>query len=265
MPIAILEIPKTIAPSGINTSQAKELCEKARDSLHDMLNVPDPRDKETRIVRKGLDETILKMAFTIGPNEYPDFKPKSFFPTKDQVKLAGRSILKIIKESQLGISQVVIEAWRDTTFLLREEEIPEPVSPVSEEALREIGSNLNNPRIRLILSPQKREGVSSLKELYLPPENGGYQEVALKLSNRMTEILGLKEVTAEVEFADFADTDVSVEFDCETKPNNSISQEIRKYMAESVLYILDSCQSTKEGSGEVWVRQGQPERVVFGR
>lgn len=263
MPIAILEIPKEIS---IDIWQAKELCEKAGDSLHDMLKVPDPADKEIRIIRNSLGETTLRIAFTIGPNEYPDFEQKSFFPTKEQIKLAGQSVLKIIKDSQLDVSKVVIEAWRDTTFVPREEEISKPVSPVPEETLKEIGSRLDNPRIKLVLSPQKREGVPSLKEFGSSPENRGYQEVASKLSRRLTEILGRQEaITAEVEFADFAETDVSVEFDCETVPNNSIPQEVREYMAKSVLYILDSSQPTKEGSGEVWIRQGQPKRMVFNR
>lgn len=260
MPIAILEIPKD---SKIDVSQGKELCEKVEDCLHNTLGVPDPEDKESRVIRNSLGGIILRTAFTIGPNEYPDFEPKSFFPTRDQIELAGQSVLKIIKDSQFGVSRVVIEVWRDTTFVLREEEIAKPVSPVSEKILREIGSHLLNPRIRLVLSPQKQEGVSSSKELSPSPENGSYQEVALKLSNRMKEILGLKEVTTEVKFADFADTDVSVEFDCETDPNNSISKEAREYMAESVLHILDSSRSTKEGSGEVWIRQGQPQRTIF--
>lgn len=261
MPIAILEIPKDTA---INIRTAKELCEKAGDSLHNMLKVPDPEDKEIRIIRNSLGGTTLRIAFTIGPNEYPDFEPKSFFPTEEQIKLAGESVLRI-KDSPLDVSKVVIEAWRDTTFFLRKEEIPEPISPVSEEVLGEIGNHLDNPRIRLVLSPQKREGTPSLKELG-PSQENIYQEVALKLSRRLTEILGLQEaITAEVEFADFADTDVCVEFDCETGPNNSLPQEVREYLAKSVLYILDSSRPTQEGSGEVWIRQGQPERMVFNK
>ena len=263
MPIAILEIPKG---TSIDIWKAKELCGKAGDSLHDILSVPDPEDKEIRIIRNSLGGTTLRIAFTIGPNEYPKFEPKSFFPTKEQIESAGESVLEIIKDSQIGVSQVVFEAWRDTTFVLREGEASEPISPVSEEVLREIGSHLVNPRIRLVLSPQKREGASSLKELGSFPENKSYQEVASKLSSRLTEILGRKEaITAEVEFADFAETDFSVEFDCETDPNNSISQEVREYLTKSVLSILDSSRSTKEGFGEVWIRQGQPERIVFER
>lgn len=261
MPITILEIPKD---SKINVPQTKELCEKVGDCLHDTLRVPDPEDKESRVIRSSLGEIILRTAFTIGSNEYPDFEPKSFFPRKDQIESAGQAVLKIIKDSQPDVSKVVIEAWRDTTFVLREEKIPEPVSPVSEEVLREIGSHLYNPRIRLVLSPKKREGVSSLKELGLSPENASYQEVALKLSRRAAEILGRGEaITTEVEFADSADTDVTVEFDCELEPNNSIPQEVREFMAESVLHILNSTWATKEGSGEVWIRQGQPERMIF--
>lgn len=261
MPIAILEIPKN---SQTNVSQAKELCEKAGDCLRDALNVPDLEDKECRVIRNGSEGTILRMSFTVGPNEYPDSKPTSFFPTKDQIESAGKSVLTIAKESQLGISQVVIEAWRDTTFALRKGETSEPVSPMSNEALREIGSCLDRPRIKIVLSPQKQEGTSFLKEQSLSLEMDNYSKVAREISNRITEIFKFNEVvTAEVKFADLADTDVSIEFDCETESDNPITEEVRQFMAESVLHILDSNRSTKDGSGEVWIRQGQPERLVI--
>lgn len=229
-----------------------------------MLKIPNPEDKESRVIRSGFDKSKLTVAFTIGPNEYPGFEPKSFFPTKEQIELAGQSVLGMAKESQLGISQVVFESWQDTTFILRKKGAPEPVPPVPDEALREIGSNLVQPRIKIVLSPQKREGISSLKEQGLSSENRNFQEVALKISNRMTEILEPREpVAAEVEFAESADTDVSVEFDCGVESSKIIPEEVRKYMAESFLRVLDSNRTTKNGSGEVWIRQGKPERMVF--
>lgn len=75
----------------------------------------------------------------------------------------------------------------------------------------------------------------------------------------MKEILGLGGIEAEVEFTESADTDAAVEFDCD---GNSIPENVRRYMAESVLYLLDSTQ-LREGSGEVWIRQGQPETHRF--
>lgn len=156
MPIAILKIPKDAALSEVDISQAEELCRKGGNCLHEVLHVPDPEDKETRVIRSDSEETVLRIAFTIGPNEYPDFKPKSFFPTEEQIQSAGQSVLEIIKNSPIGVSQVVIEAWKNTTFILREEEIAEPVSPVSEETLKEIGSRLHNPRMKCFISPKTR-------------------------------------------------------------------------------------------------------------
>lgn len=263
MPIAILEIPKD---SKIDILKAKGLCDSVGNYVHDELGVPDPNDKESRVSGEISGGTVLRIAFTKGPREYPDFKgQEAFFPTEEQIKSVGQSVLGMAKDSQLGVSQVVIEAWSNTTFILRaEEETPEPVSPVPEEVLKEIGSRLLNPRINLVLSPKKREGVSSLKESGPSSENENYREVTLEISKRMTEMLGLKEaIDAEIKFADGADTDVSVEFDCETKSGSSIPEEVRKYMAESVLHILDSSRSTKEGSGEVWIRQNKPETKVF--
>lgn len=262
MPIAILEIPKG---KKIDLPKAEELCRRVGDCLHDKLEVPDKEDKEGRAIRTSLDETVLRITFTIGPNEYPKFEKKSFFPTTDQIESAGKSVLEIIKELKVDVSRVVIEAWRDTTFALREEEeIPELASPMPEKVLRDIGNHLSNPRIKLVLSPKKQEGGSSLKERDQPLENGGSEEVASELSRRLTEILGLKEIKAEVEFTELADTDIAVEFDCDTEPGKLIPEEIRKYMAESVLNLLGSNDHTKEGSAEVWIRQGKP-KVVFNK
>lgn len=168
MPIAILEIPRS---GRIDTSKAKELCDKAGNCLHDILGVPDPEDKESRVTRSVLDKAILRMSFTIGPNEYPDFEPKSFFPTAEQIESAGQSVMEVVKNSPFGVSQVIIEAWRNTTFVLREGETPKPVPRITEKELREIGSRLDKPRIRLVLSSLYQEGVSLSKELGQAPEN----------------------------------------------------------------------------------------------
>ena len=171
----------------------------------------------------------------------------------EQIESAGQTIQEMIEGSPFGISQIVIEAWKDTTFVLREGETSEPPPPISQEELKRIGNHLDRPRIRLVLSPQKRGGVSFSKELGQAPENES-NKATLKLAKRIAEIFGYEEV---------ADTDVSVEFDCETKAGKSIPEEVRRYLAESVLSILDSNSLTKDGSGEVWIRQGKPDTRVF--
>lgn len=260
MPIAILEIPKK---SQIRTSKAQELCVKAGDIAHSALRVPNPEDKETRVTEGISNKPILRISFTIGPNEYPEFKQKSFFPTEEQINSAGQSILKITKDSPISVSQVSIEAWKDTTFLLRKGETPEPALPVSKEELVKIGSNLGEPRIKLVLSPQKREGGSVSKELGHVPENEN-PRVTTELSKRIAEIFGYESpIKAETEFAKAADAEVSVEFDCGIDRGHAIPENVRKYMAESVLHVLDSSPLTKEGTGEVWIRQGQPHTKTY--
>ena len=181
----------------------------------------------------------------------------------EQIESAGQTIQEMIEGSPFGISQIVIEAWKDTTFVLREGETSEPPPPISQEELKRIGNHLDRPRIRLVLSPQKRGGVSFSKELGQAPENES-NKATLKLAKRIAEIFGYEEpITAELEFAQVADTDVSVEFDCETKAGKSIPEEVRRYLAESVLSILDLNSLTKDGSGEVWIRQGKPDTRVF--
>jgi hypothetical protein len=264
MPITILETSRNSLALREDVVRAKEFCDKIGNSVRDMLGVPDANDKESRVLRGDLGEDTLRIAFTVGPNEYPGFEKSSFYPEEEQIESAGQSVLNSAKESGFNVSRVLIEKWENTTFVPKKGEISEPASPISEKELKEIGSHLKEPKMKLFLSHKKQEGGPSSKEGDLSSENEKYKEVALKLSKRMTEMLGREDVVkTEIEFVDAADTDFSVEFDCETQPNKLIPQEARQCMAESALYILDQDKPTKEGSGEVWIRQGQPKTYTF--
>jgi hypothetical protein len=261
MPIAIFEIPRE---GSTDVPQAKKLCEDVGEIVHNALGVPAPDDKEIRVAEGTSDKPRLRIAFTVGPNEYPDYKPPSFFPTTEAIRSAGQAVAEAAKKSPLGISEAVVEAWRDTTFLLREEELPRPVSPMSAEDLKAIGRRLENPRIKLVLSPQKREGSSPAKEQDAVPQTES-QKVSAELARRMAEILGSEvPIAAEVEFAAAADTDIAVEFDCETVEGQAVLPEsARRFMAKTALQVLDGNPLTREGSAEVWIRQGRPEVQEF--
>lgn len=253
MPISILEVP---TGSLLRKDEARALCEKCGDLLHDTIKVPDPDDKEIRVVEiPSITSPNLRFAFTVGLKEYPDYNPPSFFPTQEQINSAGQAIISRLNNSSLDIPKIDIEAWPNTTFLLREGPIEEPTAPVSEE-LNLIRQSLNNPRIKIVFSPQKQEGVSIFKESGTTPDNEA-SEAVHKLANRFGEILGTR-VKAETEFAIDADSDISVEFDCDVAPNSQISENARLFLAESALHSLESTRISREGSAEVWIRQGSP-------
>lgn len=233
------------------------MCEEGNDILHEILEVPDPEDKEVRIVEKqSATSANLKFSFTIGPKEYPDYNPPSFFPTQEQINMAGKKILDRLKDSTLDISKIDIEAWSDTTFKLKEGKTSEPVSPVSSDELKIIGQKLDNPRITLAFSPQKQEGASTSKEIGISPDTEG-REATKKVADNIGQILGIP-ISIETIFAIEADSDIAVEFDCGVEPSLIIPENVRIYLAESVLHTLESLRIAKESSAEVWIRQGKP-------
>ena len=63
----------------------------------------------------------------------------------------------------------------------------------------------------------------------------------------------------------YADTDIAVEFDCLSTGEDPIPEAIRQTAAEQLMSYLDTHQLTREGSAEVWIRQGRATVFPFPR
>lgn len=112
-----------------------------------------------------------------------------------------------------------MEPWSDTTFIPRS---PETIAPDLSRLpeFREIGERLYQPRLTLVLSPGKLRGISVSKEGEPPKEESPYQALANEAHSLVAETLGLPEQIGspvEVIVAHYADSDISVEFDCQPK------------------------------------------------
>lgn len=263
MPLCSVEVPRGAAPEVIQ--KAKKLAGESLEIVHRQLGVPDPEDLETNVVEDERKQAKLLISYTVGPNEYPDFPNPSFRPTDEQVTQTGKGVHAKASQSELKVSQVTIEAWVNTTFIFRDPEAPEPTLPA--EDLKEVGLSIERPQLRLIVSPEKQQSPTALPREVEPttepePNLKFIEGVGIKLS----EVLGLPEdspIPVHVQPALFADTDFAIEFDCQSITGYQISEEVRTYMAQLIEQELNQNPSTRDGSAEVWIRQGQPDRHYF--
>jgi len=236
------------------------------------LGIPDPKDWEIRLVYNQGQPPTLSILFTVGPNEYPDFPDqKAFFPSHEAIRETGETLLEYTAEALPSVGEVKIEAWKDTTFILREqgEENRVPQAPSNFKSMQEVVKYINGPVVTLWLSPKKYAQFNtslSAQEGEPRKENSPFQEVVKKIYRLTTETLGLaNNLNGElaVKVAKEADTDISVEIDCQPREGHSIPQPLREYLAKTIISLLDTEKSTEKGSAEIWVRQGSPETFVF--
>jgi len=258
MPLCSVEVSRGAAPEVLQ--KAQKLARESLEIACKQLEVPDPEDLEINVIEGEGGQTKLLVSYTIGPNEYPDFPNPSFNPTDEQVSQTGKKIHAKASRGDLEVAQTTIEAWENTTFILRNPEAPEPTPP--DEDLKEIGLSIKRPQLRLIVSPEKQQGSTALPREAEPTTE---PEPNLKfiegVGKKLSEILGLPEdlpIPVHIQPTLFADTDFAVEFDCQPISGYQISEEARTYIAKLIERELNQNPSTRNGSAEVWVRQGQP-------
>jgi len=271
MPLLILTVPKQ---TGVNAEALAGTCNRILDEVvgvaankdegieekEGILGIPDKTDRELRImVSEAVDKPTVVLSFTIGPNEYPKFEPQAFFPTETKIIEAGQKIKQLAEKAGLQGVGVSLEAWEDTTFELREKE-PKELQPhgLTAEAIAEIGKRIKEPRIRVVLSQDMIEAGGG-KETEQGRQIEFYNQVTQEMAKIMGETLGIPAQTklrTEVLVADKADSDISVEFDCQPE-GSLIPRELREYGAGRLEQLLN--EKLPAGEAEVWLRQGQPE------
>ncbi len=256
MPLCSVEVPKGAAPGVIE--KAKVLANKSLEIAHERLEVPDPEDLETNVIEG--EQARLLISYTVGPNEYPGFPNPSFYPADEQVSLAGEEIHAKAIQSDLEVAQTTIEAWSDTTFILRDPEASEPTPP--DEDLSGVSLSIKKPQLRLIVSPEKQQGSTALpREAEPATELDPNLKFIEGVGRKLSEVLGLPEdlpILFHVQSTLFADTDFAVEFDCQPIGDYQISEKARTYIAQLIEQELNQNPLTRDGSAEVWVRQGEP-------
>ncbi len=255
MPLCTLEI-----PHAISDPDAVVVCEKSLDLTLKGLQIPDPDDREYRVISSdSITEPNISISFTAGSDEYGT--GNIFNPSKAEILETVRSIQSDPLVSESGIGVIVMEPWMDTTFITRS---GMKLSIPDVEFINRTSEEVGEIKIRLVLSPGKMEGVSVSTETESSIENRNFETVGQQTSNLIREFLNLPEesnMQIEVIPTHLAQTDVSVEIDFPTISKPFLTKE-REFIARSIEQkVLDSNASTKEGSASIWVRQGEPNSV----
>jgi len=270
MPLCTLEIPRqqyAVMSAESKNQTAPDLCNTALDLTLQKLSIPNPKDREVRIVASPtLTRSKISVSFTVGLHEYSDFEPEAFFPTRGQIRSAGAHIQSNVGASLFQVAETRMEAWRDTTFVIRSPDVSEPIPPKLSEPLEKIGRRIEQPRVCLALSPNMVSGTSFSKELEPPRESEPYKGIVREISALIVETFGLPEQTqvqTEVLSACYADSDISVEFDCQPEEGYLIPEELREYAAKRIERCLNQNQLTKAGEAGIWIRQGKPQTEII--
>ena len=252
-------------PEG-NANSEKEVI-KQRDLLSDILTVfnaelgaPDD-DREFRVVNTGVEPGQIKIAFGTSDTTYIAERPDnpSFWPSSEEIDAAGTKIVDMIKKSDSGVSELIIESWVDATFRMYERQEIESTELKEPEGLitSPIEKFVNNPVMEIVVS-SSAESIKQAGGNIAEFENGfstEFQEKLNDISPNAKSFFENMRVVAKV--VALGEVDFSIEFDGDIKDiNNKIPAEIRKYAANAALRVLN--QIKPDCTGEIWVRQGQP-------
>lgn len=183
MPLCTLEIPHE---QWVNMDSAERglvaasVCNNALDQVLGGLKIPDPEDREIRVLRGQFPNSRMSISFTEGPNEYPDFPgQEAFFPSEGAIHAVGLAVQAQAGDTILGVGETRMEAWSDTTFIVvdRLTEATEIPVPPELENKNEIGSRICEPKVTLVIHGEVIGGGSHpTKEGEGPGELEAYRE-----------------------------------------------------------------------------------------
>jgi len=204
----------------------------------------------------------IKIACTVGDNEYPDRPDPSFRPTDETIDATGAAIVDLIKKSGANVPKLVVERWSDTTFMGYEQ------SEVEADELQEPEDLAQNPVEKFIDEPVMKVVVTSTAESIA--QSGGdvkefesgfateFQKKLVGISPNAKAFFG--NVSVVVKVVVMREVDFSVEFDGDIK-GDKMPEDIRGYMANAALHTINGIKPNC--TGEVWIRQGQPNTKVY--
>lgn len=253
MPLCELVVPGTIPQIGNET--ATSLCDIALNGTLRFLNIPDPNDRDFRvIVSDKTANSSLTLSLTCGTDEYE--KGKKFEPAISQINALGLGVLAYAKKSEFKVSQVIIETWRNTTFMMRSPNETNTIAPPALESKDSPVKIKTKPTITLTLSPDAIKNFPLSGRESITQGLLGLTQINLNLLEKIGGEI-------KIQFARIAGTDISVEIDFKDIDTPLFSDEERKNLASKIMRYLDNNEGTKTGTASVWIRQGKPETYVF--
>ena len=241
MPLCELRLP-------INSlvEEGKDVCDVALKATLEYLNIPDPEDREYRIIKVGSSaEPEIEVHFGTRADQYD--QDNLWVPTVDQMEDACKQILT--QTRAFGIRKVSLFGWKDAAFMTRPLEKPETELLVPERFKNGIEVK-GDIAIRMIFSP------SVLENLKLDLENN---EETFK--NILELFKG--EGGVDLQFPLEAETEIGVEVDfVDIGDENKFSPEEMAYLMYRVENCLDlGSASDRSKKTTIWLRQGEP--VLF--
>ena len=246
MPISILET----ANSQLEKEKIRSLLERINASIHKALCVPDEGDQEIRwLTNSEFVSNSLKIAFTVGDNEYPDFEPSSFYPTVEQLKNLNQVIEEILQKLDFT-AQIIIESWANSSFVFLENLPSENEMEAVDENI-EIKELIGHLQINAFISPDlNKNNPDVVQALFLE-----------QLKNKLAQFLKINQenIDCQLIFPDLADTDISIEIDCIKTGKNNLSISQRELILGLVMEFLQEKITEKNLTAEIWLRQGEPE------
>jgi hypothetical protein len=278
MPIAILKIPSRLVDEKKRKdqiTQAAEACNQILVDLIDLIGIPNSKDKEVMIlVDENISESSFEIELTTGRKEYPDYPGRERFePSDDLIRAVGQAVHGQVHDSLFGVTKTVIKAWANTTYVFREEQeegeaalSEAELQPRGESPFRDEGGYIEKPSLTLFLPSEKKVNVVVAVERELIKELDPNEEFAREMARRTAEILGLPEMpmdSVRVVYADYADAQASVVFDCRPQAGHELSEGARQRIAEDVMDCLDKNPLTHNVFVEAWIRQGEPRPFTF--
>ena len=244
MPITVIRTNKALSPAEVEI--ADKLCDSSNEIVGSELGVPDPEDHAKRVVRSLGKRTVAIVEFTVGPNEYPNCPgDHQFYPPDTKINAAGTKLAELIQTANLGIKQVQLSAWEDTTYM-SSEQVPKsiPERPHAPDLLR-----YTHPlQLTVFASP----------EVAISPQ---LCQAVDDVSRQFRELIGA-DVNIAITQVDVADSGVSVELDCEKGHDMYLPSDVREYMAAFTLFSIKK-QGVNTDFADVWVRQGEPKTSLF--
>lgn len=231
----------------------------ALDLTLENLGIPDPEDREYRVVvKKDAPNTTMLITFTCGSDEYGT--GKVFDPSSEQIYTTGVAVQAAAQDSELKVAETRMESWANTTFLIRSPDTAERAFPLLPKQQK---AEVTQPKVTLALSPEAFENAaasSSIKEQEVPGTHEVFHSVGQELLELVTKTLGLSEQIEghiEVLLPQFAETDIAVDVDLNVSGEALLPEE-RLRLAKMIEQYLNSNPNTREGFATIWVRQGQP-------
>ena len=137
----------------------------------------------------------------------------------------------------------------------KEEEMTKP--PEFENGAE---GKVGQPRVRIILSPDTRQGISGSREGQSFHETDPYQTVGQEVNRFLSETLKPGESLygqVEVVYAHRAQTNISVEVDF-PHASNVFTAEGGLYLTKGVEKVLNTHRLPGRKSASIWIRQGEP-------